>query len=194
MDGQANKVHEQRLDLRSTENALIFWFQSGGQEDEDSEDEFVDLSEIKSYEDPGALFRKSQPLEAATNDTSFTNVYDNLPNSPPKSNDDDSYLHVDEENISDSDGRSSRTKKKVSAGVLCRKTNSERHERFALYFLEYMKQELEDEARRIMVEADSLISHSQPRITKEEVVICTEQITKRIQELLLAAQAGKHSR
>ena len=77
---------------------------------------------------------------------------------------------------------------------MCRKTNSERHERFALYFLEYMKQELEDEARRIMVEADSLISHSQPRITKEEVVICTEQITKRIQELLLAAQAGKHSR
>ena len=112
MDGQANKVHEQRLDLRSTENALIFWFQSGGHEDEDSEDEFVDLSEIKSYEDPGALFRKSQPLEAATNDTSFTNVYDNLPNSPPKSNDDDSYLHVDEENISDSDGRSSRKKKK----------------------------------------------------------------------------------
>jgi hypothetical protein len=57
-----------------------------------------------------------------------------------------------------------------------------------------MKQELEDEARRIMNEADSLINLSQPRLTKEEVVLCTEQITKRIQELLLAAQAGKHSR
>ena len=57
-----------------------------------------------------------------------------------------------------------------------------------------MKQELEDEARRIMIEADSLINLSQPRLTKEEVVLCTEQITKRIQELLLAAQAGKHSR
>ena len=45
-----------------------------------------------------------------------------------------------------------------------------------------------------MVEADSIISHSQPRLTKEEVVVCTEQITKRIQELLLAAQAGKHNR
>ena len=85
--------------------------------------------------------------------------------------------------------------------LCCRKISSERslkasgrREQFALYFLENMKQELEDEARRIMVEADSLISHSQPRITKEEVVICTEQITKRIQELLLAAQAGKHSR
>lgn len=57
-----------------------------------------------------------------------------------------------------------------------------------------MKQELEDEARRIMSEADSLINLSQPRLTKEEVVLCTEQITKRIQELLLAAQAGRHSR
>lgn len=57
-----------------------------------------------------------------------------------------------------------------------------------------MKQELEDEARRIMIEADSLINLSQPRLTKEEVVLCTEQITKRIQELLLAAQAGTHSR
>lgn len=63
------------------------------------------------------------------------------------------------------------------------------------YFVaENMKQELEDEARRIMSEADSLINLSQPRLTKEEVVLCTEQITKRIQELLLAAQAGKHSR
>ena len=57
-----------------------------------------------------------------------------------------------------------------------------------------MKQEIEDEASRIMSEADSLINLSQPRLTKEEVVLCTEQITKRIQELLLAAQAGRHNR
>ena len=63
------------------------------------------------------------------------------------------------------------------------------------YFLsENMKQEIEDEASRIMSEADSLINLSQPRLTKEEVVLCTEQITKRIQELLLAAQAGRHNR
>ncbi len=64
----------------------------------------------------------------------------------------------------------------------------------SIFLPENMKQELEDEARRIMIEADSLINLSQPRLTKEEVVLCTEQITKRIQELLLAAQAGKHSR
>ena len=57
-----------------------------------------------------------------------------------------------------------------------------------------MKQEIEDEASRIMSEADSLINLSQPRLTKEEVVLCTEQITQRIQELLLAAQAGRHNR
>lgn len=128
-------------------------------EGEDSEDDMVDLSEIKSYEAPGALLNKSRETIGSN---SSAKMYDNVPKTPTKSNDSESYFHGDEE------------------GVI---TDSE----------ENMKQELEDEARRIMNEADSLINLSQPRLTKEEVVLCTEQITKRIQELLLAAQAGKHS-
>ncbi|XP_046840388.1 ARF GTPase-activating protein GIT2-like [Xenia sp. Carnegie-2017] len=128
-------------------------------DDEDSEDDMVELSEIKSYESPRALLEK--PREKADSDSS-AKCYDNLPTTPPKSVDSETSIQGEEEKpLLDSE--------------------------------DFSKEELEKEATRIMIEADSLINLSQPRLTKEEVVLCTEQITKRIQELLLAAQAGKHN-
>ena len=63
----------------------------------------VDLSEIKSYEAPGALLNKSRETIGSN---SSAKMYDNVPKTPTKSNDSESYFHGDEEGvITDSDGK-----------------------------------------------------------------------------------------
>ena len=69
------------------------------------------MNDIRKYEAPGALIlqsnKQNESVESERSDSTPTNVYDNLPSPPPKSNDDDPYLHVDEdENLTDSDGKS----------------------------------------------------------------------------------------
>ena len=59
-------------------------------------------------------------------------------------------------------------------------------------------EQLDQEAVKLINAADSLVSQakkdSRVQVSQENVVQCTEQITKKIQELLLSAQAGRHSR
>ena len=63
----------------------------------------VDISEIKSYEAPGALLTKSRETIGSN---SSAKIYDNVPKTPPKSNDSESYFHGDEEGANtDSDGK-----------------------------------------------------------------------------------------
>ena len=57
-------------------------------------------------------------------------------------------------------------------------------------------EQLDREAVKLINAVDDLVNQAtkesrQP--SQEDVVRCTEQITKKIQELLLSAQAGRHS-
>ena len=57
-------------------------------------------------------------------------------------------------------------------------------------------EQLDQEAVKLINEGDILVNQitkGYPQPSQENVVRCTEQITKKIQELLLAAQAGRHS-
>ncbi|XP_031561938.1 ARF GTPase-activating protein GIT2-like [Actinia tenebrosa] len=56
-------------------------------------------------------------------------------------------------------------------------------------------QQIDEEAERVLSEAEGIVQAAAREFepSQEDVVRCTEQITKKIQELLLAAQAGKHS-
>ena len=57
-------------------------------------------------------------------------------------------------------------------------------------------EQLDQEAVKLINEGDILVNQitkGYPQPSQEDVVRCTEQITKKIQELLLAAQAGRHS-
>ena len=58
---------------------------------------------------------------------------------------------------------------------------------------------MDEEAEKLITEADNLVSAATQELeesdepTQEDVVMYTENITKKIQELLLNAQAGRHS-
>ena len=60
-------------------------------------------------------------------------------------------------------------------------------------------EQLDEEAVKLITEADNLVSAATQELeegdepTQEDVVMYTENITKKIQELLLNAQAGRHS-
>ena len=58
-------------------------------------------------------------------------------------------------------------------------------------------EQLDREAEKLIHAVDDLVNEatkdSRPQPSQEDVVRCTEQITKKIQELLLSAQAGRHS-
>ncbi|KAL9980719.1 hypothetical protein ACROYT_G009347 [Oculina patagonica] len=58
-------------------------------------------------------------------------------------------------------------------------------------------EQLEREAEKLIHAVDDLVHEATKDIrlqpSQEDVVRCTEQITKKIQELLLSAQAGRHS-
>ena len=58
-------------------------------------------------------------------------------------------------------------------------------------------EQLDREAEKLIHEVDDLVNEatkdSKQHPSQEDVVRCTEQITKKIQELLLSAQAGRHS-
>ena len=60
----------------------------------------VDVNEIISYEAPGALLKSREQLGS----NSSAKMYDNLPSSPTKPNDSESYFHGDEEGAN-SDGK-----------------------------------------------------------------------------------------
>ena len=63
----------------------------------------VDVNDIKSYEAPGSLLNKSRETIGSN---SSAKIYDNIPKTPPKSNDSESYFQGDEESTNtDSDGR-----------------------------------------------------------------------------------------
>ncbi|KXJ27899.1 ARF GTPase-activating protein GIT2 [Exaiptasia diaphana] len=55
--------------------------------------------------------------------------------------------------------------------------------------------QIDEEAERVLSEAEGIVQAAAREFepSQEDVVRCTEQITKKIQELLLAAQAGRHS-
>ena len=69
-------------------------------EDESSEDDMVEITEIKSYEAPGALLKSREALGS----NSSAKMYDNVPKTPTKSNNSESYFHGEEEGA-DSDGK-----------------------------------------------------------------------------------------
>ena len=58
-------------------------------------------------------------------------------------------------------------------------------------------EQLDREAEKLIHAVDDLVNEatkdSKQHPSQEDVVRCTEQITKKIQELLLSAQAGRHS-
>ena len=60
-------------------------------------------------------------------------------------------------------------------------------------------EQLDEEAVKLITEADNLVSAAAQELeesdepSQEDVVLYTENITKKIQELLLNAQAGRHS-
>ena len=83
-------------------NAILTQADQNENEDEDSEDDMVDVNDIKSYEAPGALLNKSRETLGSN---SSAKIYDNVPKTPPRSSDQESYLHADEEGAhTDSDG------------------------------------------------------------------------------------------
>lgn len=59
----------------------------------------VDVNDIKRYEAPGALLQSRETLGS----NSSAKMYDNVPKSPTKPSDSESYFHGDEEGA-DSDG------------------------------------------------------------------------------------------
>ena len=58
-------------------------------------------------------------------------------------------------------------------------------------------EQLDREAEKLIHAVDDLVHEATKDVrqqpSQEDVVRCTEQITKKIQELLLSAQAGRHS-
>ena len=57
-------------------------------------------------------------------------------------------------------------------------------------------EQLDQAAVKLIHAVDDLVNEARKdsrQPSQEDVVRCTEQITKKIQELLLAAQAGRHS-
>jgi hypothetical protein len=63
----------------------------------------VDINDIKSYEAPGSLLNRSRETIGSN---SSAKIYDNIPKTPPKSSDGESYFHGDEESTNtDSDGK-----------------------------------------------------------------------------------------
>ena len=57
-------------------------------------------------------------------------------------------------------------------------------------------EQMDQEAEKLIHAADDLVNKAKQESkqpSQEDVVRCTEQITKKIQELLLSAQAGRHS-
>ena len=53
---------------------------------------------------------------------------------------------------------------------------------------------MDQDAVNLINEAHVFMKSTAQEPSQEHVVRCTEQITKKIQELLLSAQAGRHSR
>ncbi|XP_015776728.1 PREDICTED: ARF GTPase-activating protein GIT1-like [Acropora digitifera] len=144
--------------------------------DDSDEDDHVDIADITPYEAPGSLLRNrtAQPsLHGQTevvdaNRTKKVNPYDNVRESQAEPGEERRYLNVGE---------------------------MREHERMSSSDSPFDEQ-LDQEAVKLINEGDILVNQitkGYPQPSQEDVVRCTEQITKKIQELLLAAQAGRHS-
>lgn len=144
--------------------------------DDSDEDDHVDIADITPYEAPGSLLRNrtAQPnLHGQTevvdaNRTKKVNPYDNVRESQAELGEERRYLNVGE---------------------------MREHERMSSSDSPFDEQ-LDQEAVKLINEGDILVNQitkGYPQPSQEDVVRCTEQITKKIQELLLAAQAGRHS-
>ncbi|KAK2562229.1 ARF GTPase-activating protein GIT2 [Acropora cervicornis] len=142
--------------------------------DDSDEDDHVDIADITPYEAPGSLLRNrtAQPsLRGQTdvedaNRTKKVNPYDNVRESQAEPGEESRYLNV--------------------GGM-------REHERMTDSPFD---EQLDQEAVKLINEGDILVNQitkGYPQPSQENVVRCTEQITKKIQELLLAAQAGRHS-
>lgn len=143
--------------------------------DASDEDDLVEIEEIEPYAAPGSILnRPTQPTpgQTHTGDVSRTksvNPYDNVTDSPDEPDEERRYLNVEE---------------------------MREHERMSSSDSPFDEQ-LDREAEKLIHAVDDLVHEATKDVrqqpSQEDVVRCTEQITKKIQELLLSAQAGRHS-
>lgn len=144
--------------------------------EESDEEDHVDIDDITPYEAPGSLLRNrstqrtpaGQSDIADANKSKKVNPYDNVRDSGEEPEEERRYLNVEE---------------------------MREHERMSSSDSPFDEQ-LDREAVKLIHAVDDLVNQAtkdsrQP--SQEDVVRCTEQITKKIQELLLSAQAGRHS-
>ncbi|KAL9980717.1 hypothetical protein ACROYT_G009345 [Oculina patagonica] len=145
-------------------------------QDANDEDDLVDIGNIEPYAAPGSLLNHpTQPTtlgQSHTGDASRSkevNPYDNVTDSPDEPDEEHRYLNVKE---------------------------MREHERMS-YSDSPFDEQLDREAEKLIHAVDDLVHEATKDIrlqpSQEDVVRCTEQITKKIQELLLSAQAGRHS-
>jgi len=141
--------------------------------DASDEEDLVEIEDIEPYASPGSILnRPTQPPapgQTHTGDASRTksvNPYDNVTDSPDEER---RYLNVEE---------------------------MREHERMSSSDSPFDEQ-LDREAEKLIHAVDDLVNEAtkdaRQQPSQEDVVRCTEQITKKIQELLLSAQAGRHS-
>ncbi|KAL9980725.1 hypothetical protein ACROYT_G009355 [Oculina patagonica] len=145
-------------------------------QDASDEDDLEDIGNIEPYAAPGSLLnRQTQPTtlgQSHTGDASrskVVNPYDNVTDSPDEPDEEHRYLNVKE---------------------------MREHERMSSSDSPFDEQ-WDREAEKLIHAVDDLVHEATKDIrlqpSQEDVVRCTEQITKKIQELLLSAQAGRHS-
>lgn len=144
--------------------------------DASDEEDHVDIENIEPYASPGSLLNRTtqqtplgQPQAGEMTKTKKVNPYDNVTESPDDPDGERRYLNIEE---------------------------MREHERMSSSDSPFDEQ-LDREAEKLIHAVDDLVNEatkdSRPQPSQEDVVRCTEQITKKIQELLLSAQAGRHS-
>ncbi|XP_032241813.2 ARF GTPase-activating protein GIT2 [Nematostella vectensis] len=136
--------------------------------EDDDDDDHVDIDEITPYACPGALLKKnaSQAQTPAMEQRSDQSPGGKKPNP---------YDNVPNEDVDDEEAP------RINASEGRREPTDS---------------QIDEEAERLIHEAEDMVSAAAREFepSQEDVVRCTEQITKKIQELLLSAQAGRHSR
>ncbi|KAL9980723.1 hypothetical protein ACROYT_G009352 [Oculina patagonica] len=180
LQASVHKLEDENKNLRSQLGILNGSddnvFSPAAFQDASDEDDLVDIGNIEPYAAPGSLLnRPTQPTtlgQSHTGDASRTkivNPYDNVTDSPDEPDEEHRYLNVKE---------------------------MREHERMSSSDSPFDEQ-LDREAEKLIHAVDDLVHEATKDIrlqpSQEDVVRCTEQITKKIQELLLSAQAGRHS-
>lgn len=173
-----NKVLKNQLSIPNGDSFMTVSDDNVFTAKEDSdEDDHVDIDDITPYESPGSLLRNrsnqpnlhGQTASLDANKSKRVNPYDNVREDQEEQEEERRYLNVEE---------------------------MREHERMSSSDSPFDEQ-LDQEAVKLINAADSLVSQakkdSRVQVSQENVVQCTEQITKKIQELLLSAQAGRHS-